>query len=108
MTKINRRERKYIGDAILFDWAIKKEGDKYFWEGDKFLPVEIGRIATDLITRGILTVNKETGDIKSTSLSKKLICDTGCKSEISHVKRKTVCEVCEGTGLMLEIKGTMK
>lgn len=115
MTKINKREAKFLQSAVVFGWEIEVSSRRQtqYWDGDTLLPVKIGKVAQGLISKGFL---EEVGRkdingywvIRATKKAKSFICrGNGCHSGFVYNEydiKTGVCPVCDGIGMVLEVK----
>ncbi|MCG6489528.1 hypothetical protein K6U37_11220 [Vibrio parahaemolyticus] len=105
--KLNKRELKYLAPAVLYGWDIEKSSydSKGYWDGDRILPVVVGKMAEKLITQGYL---KEISlfpnhlQLRATEKATSLKCrDCHQGSKINeNDERIGECPVCNGIGLV--------
>lgn len=107
MTKLNKRELKYLAPAVLYRWDIEKSSldSKGYWDGDRILPVALGKMAEKLIAQGYLedvSLIPKNLQLRATEKAKKLECKNCCHGWMlnENDERTGECPVCSGIGLV--------
>ncbi|HEM8138366.1 TPA: hypothetical protein U2M34_001238 [Providencia rettgeri] len=107
MEKLNKRELKYLAPAVLHRWDIEKASfdSKGYWDGDRILPVAIGKMAEKLIAQGYLkdvSLIRNHLQLRATEKAKGLECrDCYHGSKLNeNDERIGECPVCSGIGLV--------
>lgn len=108
MEKLNKRELKYLAPAVLYRWDIEKASfdSKAYWDGDRILPVTIGKMAEKLIATGYLkdvSVIRNLLQLRATEKAIALECrDCYHGSKLNeNGERIGECPVCSGIGLVM-------
>lgn len=106
--KLNKRELKYLAPAVLYDWDIEKApyDSKGYWNGDRILPVSVGKMSEKLIAQGYL---KDVSlfnhlQLRATEKARSLECKNCHRGSVLNDddERTGECPVCNGIGLVME------
>lgn len=107
--KISKQERAYIYPALILRWRIEIfPNRKYYWDGDKVMPVKVGVLCKQLVDKGLLNWVKvrEWEHISVTDKANMFLCKSnGCyNGKIYNDNDEEIekCTNCEGTGIILE------
>lgn len=106
MSKLNKRELKYLAPAVLYDWGIEKapHDSKGYWNGDRILPVSVGKMSEKLIVQGYLKDVSLFNHLKlrATEKARSLECKNCHRGKVLNDDDELTgeCPVCGGIGLV--------
>lgn len=105
---INKRERKFLRNAVSHGWEIYEHTwqKTCHWDDDVMFPVQIGAVCERLIDKGLL--ERCFGTIRATNLGESFKCkERHCShgrlekyDDDSDLISREVCQKCDGIGVL--------